>query len=52
MFARTFDDLPDVDVGLGPLDNLEAAGAGVFNPGPSQSYNIQSSYNYTDTVST
>jgi hypothetical protein len=52
VFPGTFDDLPNVNVGLGPFGNLEAAGAGLFDPGLGQSFNIQDNYDHTNAVST
>jgi hypothetical protein len=51
VFSGTFDELPNITVGLGPLNDLEAAGARASNE-PTQSSNFPDDHHYTNTVST
>jgi len=46
VFDGTFDDLPDVGVGLGPFDDLEAAGAWAFNHDPTHSSYFPNNYHH------
>jgi len=46
VFSGTFDDLPDVDVGLGPFHDIEAYGTWAFD------HDLPDSSHHTNTVST